>query len=230
MLLRDSKRPTPQAILIGTPTFGRVSCYWHQSMSELMRAGKPMNRAIVERMVKGERVDAARDLIVEHALSLEEPRISHVFFTDDDMAFPHDALLRLLAHDLPIVSALYYAKTVAPQPLMLADEYGGLVTDWPDGELVPCRAHGMGCTLIAREVFEAIEPPWFQTMDGEAVEAEFRTETEDVYFCRKAIEAGYQPTVDTSLLALHYDHRIDSGFPPKAWAQYVNGVEPTVTV
>ncbi len=225
-ILTDRPRPRPEAILIGTPTLGRVSCYWHESMMDLVQGHKPMNRAIMTRMVKGMEVGYARDCLVDYALALEEPHISHIFFTDDDVFFPPNALIRLLEHQLPIIGGLYYAKTAAKQPLMLGAETHGTIQSWEPGAIVPCWAHGMGCTLIERRVFEDIEPPWFRTMQGEFVsEREFRQETEDVHFCRKAREVGYQPTVDTGLLCLHYDYRSDQGYPLEEWEAYVTGKE-----
>ena len=234
MILSDNPKPTPEAIVVGIPTFGMVSIYWHLQLNALFQLGKPMNRALTPRVVKGQRVDDARNEIVRHALALEETdgvRATHVFFIDDDVIITPEGLLTLLAHDRPIVSGLYFAKTPTLQPLLFEGPYQGASMRWEPGEVVECYAHGMGYTLIKTEVFRAIEPPWFKTTDGAWVnEQEYKSQTEDVYFCEKAAHAGFSPCVDTGLLGLHYDSKKDTGFPVDAWAAFKAGEEVRVPV
>lgn len=58
------------------------------------------------------------------------------------------------------------------------------------------RIDGCGCgaVLVAREVFEKIEYPWFRLAKGVG---------EDFYFCLKAAEAGYEIWADLSVLCGH---------------------------
>jgi hypothetical protein len=253
----------PQAIVVGVPTFGMVSIQWHVSVFG-MRA--PMNRALAWYHVVGREVGDARNEIVQHALAhvgAGGERASHVFFIDDDTLPPPDALISLLGRKLPIVSALYFAKTAHPQPLMLAEKLGGVIDTWEPGSLVPCYAHGMGCTLIELRVFRdlyaqgrvetapksdlnhcnvcggsgrAKQSPadacggcfgtgqliaWFKTtrefrdQNGASV---LHYETEDVHFLERAAAAGYQPTVDTAVLAWHWDAGLRKAYPLDGWA------------
>jgi hypothetical protein len=183
-------------VVVGVPTRGMVSIQWHSHMSQL----QVMNFRTRHVYIDGCEVGVARNHIVRQAL---DGGASHVFFVDDDVLIPPDALLRLLAHKRPIVSGLYYAKTATPQPLVMNDAFCGVDTDWTEGDLVECASHGMGCTLIAREVFEAIEAPWYQTTNVTEGATKVH-QTEDAYFCRKAREAGYQPAVDTGLFCPHW--------------------------
>ena len=54
----------------------------------------------------------------------------------------------------------------------------------------------MGVMMVKREVFEKVEQPWFaipySTTGGHYI-------GEDVFFCRKAREAGYEILVDHAL-------------------------------
>jgi hypothetical protein len=200
----------PGIILVGVPSFGLVSIQWHSHMMQLQT---PMNRSLRHMYVQGKEVGDARNEIVQRALEYQGPlgeRASHVFFVDDDVLIPSHALMHLLSHNRPIVSGLYYAKTITPQPLILSHKFGGVVTDFADGALVDCDAHGMGCTLIAREVFEATEFPWFQTTKQRGPDIEgtpvYVHQTEDVWFLDKARRAGYQPCVDTSLFCPHWSN------------------------
>lgn len=210
------------SILLGVPTFGAVSIEWHGSMMTLQQ---PMNRSIRHAYVKGKEVGDARNMIVRQALEfrgLLGERISHIFFVDDDVLIPSHALTQLLSHNLPIVSGLYYAKTLTPQPLMLDEAFNGLKTEWTEGDLVPCVAHGMGCTLIETKVFEALgDGPWFKTTNESFINAQGTPvqwhQTEDVFFLKRAKDAGFQPTVDTGLFAFHYSMSEHVGYPLDKW-------------
>jgi hypothetical protein len=66
-----------------------------------------------------------------------------------------------------------------------------------DGDaLIECDAVGFGCVLIRREVFEAIQYPYFEA-DPETGGAE------DFDFCEKARAAGYKIWADFSIQANH---------------------------
>lgn len=220
--LRSYEGTRSGLILLGVPTFGAVSIEWHGSMMQLQQ---PMNRSIRHVYIKGKEVGDARNQIVRHALDyrgLLGERFSHVFFVDDDVLMPPHALSQLLAHRKPIVAGLYYAKTTTPQPLILGDAFTGVNTDWTPGDVVPCEAHGMGCTLIAREVFEALgDGPWFQTtneryINDQGVPVQWH-QTEDVYFLKRAKAAGFPPLVDTGLFCFHYSMAERVGYPLDRW-------------
>lgn len=218
----EGHRPT-DLILVGVPSFGLVSIQWHSHMMQLQT---PLNRALRHLYVQGKEVGDARNEIVEHALGWRGPlgeRISHVLFIDDDVLVPSHGIMQLLSHNLPIVSGLYYAKTITPQPLILSHKHGGVVTDFTPGDIVPCDAHGMGVTLIARDVFEALERPWFHTTNGRGPDQDgvpvFVHQTEDVWFLDKARRAGYQPVVDTGLFCFHWNSTERIGYPLHLWKQ-----------
>lgn len=219
--IRQYEGLTPSIILVGVPSFGLVSIQWH---SHMMQIQTPLNRVLRHLYVQGKEVGDARNEIVEHALAFQGPlgeRISHVLFIDDDVLVPSHAIAQLMSHQRPIVSGLYYAKTPTPQPLILSHKHAGVITEFHEGELVECDAHGMGCTLIAREVFEAIPAPWFQTtnqrgpdQDGAPV---FIHQTEDVWFLDKARRAGFQPCVDTGLFCFHWSNAERLAYPLHKW-------------
>lgn len=211
-----------RVVFIGVPTFGAVSIQWHGHMMQLQT---PLNRVIRHTYVMGKEVGDARNEIAEHVLRYQGPlgeRAKGVIFIDDDVLVPPDTVARLLAHNRPIMAGLYYAKTVTPQPLILKSPHEGLVTEWEPGAVVDCYAHGMGCTWIAREVFEALEPPWFKTTrdhrsdDRDGVPVYF-TQTEDAYFLRRAQEAGFQPAVDCSLACWHWSMTERIAYPVQSW-------------
>ena len=127
----------------------------------------------------------------------------YIFWLDDDMSFPKDALLRLLAHNVPIVGANYPTRKIPVQPVAIK-------TIGLDGKSLPERlqtreedtglerveAIGFGCVLVKAQVFWDVGFPWFEnTRDKETS----RWVGEDVDFCIKARAAGHDVFVDHGL-------------------------------
>ena len=76
----------PTWVVVGIPTFGMVSIQWHMAMSKL----QVMNLRTRQMVVVGHEVGDARNYIVDQALA--DANVSHVFFVDDDVIVPPDAL------------------------------------------------------------------------------------------------------------------------------------------
>jgi len=176
--------------------------------------------------------DAARQRIVK------DLKKDWVFFMDSDQTFPPEALKRLMSWNQPIVSGLVFKRTGEPIPLIYryayeADighlykpmtmevgeylerhkEYLGNNTAvvGPPYALLECDGIGLGCCLIHRRVFEALEPPYFKWDDG-------ATAGEDFYFCRKVQEAGFKIMADPSVICGHYYEYIRSWQHFMRWA------------
>ena len=108
---------------------------------------------------------------------------SHLLFVDSDMVFDHDAIQRLLDRDLDIVAGRYNKK-VAPIVSTVPDIWG--LSSVP---FVPA-----GFLLINMEVFKKIGEPYF-SFEG--------AESEDAYFCQKAIKNGYEVWCDPTIKIGH---------------------------
>ena len=133
-----------------------------------------------------------RDWLVEQSLQRGS---EWILFLDDDHSFPPTLLLQLLAHEQPIVSSLYLRRTNPFLPIAYeSKDDAGLympidLTDAPSEGLRKIVAAGSGGMLIRSEVFHAIEPPWFLHTDEQS---------EDLFFCDRAREAGFPLYVDLS--------------------------------
>lgn len=135
------------------------------------------------------------------------PQDEWVFFMDDDMVLEPDTLVRLLAHNVPIVGGLYLTRHppyISAAGWKNPDGTARLLSadDMHSGRLVEVDWVGTGCLLIRREVFEALEYPWFEA--GRIHPDEM---SEDVWFCLKAKAKGFPVFVDTSVRP---GHRIDA--------------------
>ena len=163
-------------------------------------------------------IDLARNALAELAF---QHNAEWLFYLDSDVLPPSDALTRLISHNLPVVSGLYYMRTPPHEPLALRDMPGvGLtpVASWRPGELIDVDAIGMGSCLIHRRVLERIPRPWFEWSYGEKRELyvkvkedeeethkkiELHGVSEDYEFCYKLKKHGFKIYVDTGVVCPH---------------------------
>ena len=93
-------------------------------------------------------------------LSQVTPDVSHVLMVDDDMVPEPDAILKFLAHDMPIVSALCVSRE--PPPRLVLKAYNEASGQFAPMTAMKPKVHvgkfGIGAAflLIKREVIEAL--------------------------------------------------------------------------
>ena len=149
----------------------------------------------------------ARDALVRHFLSTD---CEWLWVLDPDIVLKPDTLRKLyLVADpkrAPIISAPYWGEFGTDDKpvrcvVWLADAEGGMrpFVRLPEDEntLMELAACGMGCTLIHRTVFEALQKahgsdpwPWFAHDILENKNGRQRA-AEDVTFCLRARKAGF---------------------------------------
>ena len=117
---------------------------------------------------------------------------THLFFVDDDMIYEEDTLDRLLAHDKDIIGGVAFTKY---EKQVDVNEY----FDDKRG-LVKCKALGGGVVLIKTEVFKKTPQPWYGYIwnDNGSIK-----ESNDWFFCHKAIESGFEVWCDSNIKAGH---------------------------
>jgi hypothetical protein len=142
-------------------------------------------------------VHLARMRLVEAARKFQA---DYLIFVDADMTFEPEAFNKLLASGKEIVGAHYFMRRLPPLSVVkMADENGKLI----EGEItIPkeifkCYATGTGLMAVKMEVFEKIPRPWFFYQAGEM------NIGEDVWFCERAREAGYDVWCDPTIAVGH---------------------------
>lgn len=102
-----------------------------------------------------------RNEIVKASL---EVGAKYVLFIDTDMIFAEDALQRMQAHMMRVMSALAFVKS----PPYLPNMYNRIrpngwapLKEWKDGEVVRVDCVGGAFLLVETDVFRRIKPPWF---------------------------------------------------------------------
>ena len=148
-------------------------------------------------LIASQRMELARQALEEKA--------DYLLWLDSDMRFPKETIGHLILRDKPIVAANYATRRMPVKPVAMMDEEGkiGRVYTGPESEGLQAVDYvGMGVMMVKREVFEKIEQPWFaipfSTIGNHYI-------GEDVFFCKKAKEAGFEVLVDHDL-SQHVKH------------------------
>ncbi len=207
-------------ILIGLPTMSSIHVQlfavlmgWHRDALESGRYSLSIYPTVCIQPV-----DNARNDIVANFLSREE--YTHLFFIDSDTVPPAMALKKLLAADRDIISALTpiveHDDNFKVEPGRTSDfDTGGFYRKWNwlgmddhrirpyTGGIVPVKTGGSSCVLIKREVFAKIKQPYFRFV-YEDDNGKQTCVSEDIYFFTKALAAGVQSFVDTSVVCRHF--------------------------
>ena len=119
-------------------------------------------------------------------LQAMESECSHILFVDSDVQFNFDAIARLLAHGVDIVGARYNKKVIPIESTVKQD-----IKELAEVPFVPT-----GFILINCEVFKKLKRPYFFFEDK-------ADSSEDLYFCNKAIEAGFKVYCDPTIQIAH---------------------------
>lgn len=126
-----------------------------------------------------------------------------LFFVDDDNVFPSDTLMRLLAHDRPIIGSVYvnkqypwiphvyrYTEGTPEQPILFRNIP---LAELPVNQVVAVDGLATSGMLIRREVLERLGDRAFRIDEL----------GDDLGFCHRAKLAGFELAVDTGSILQH---------------------------
>lgn len=193
--------PYPR-ILLGIPierTMSHANKVFHQFM-QIAAQGVTMLKQDYTR------TDLARN---HFALALLESNFTHLLMLDLDHVHPVDIVQRLarwplIRPDIQVIGGLNFRRSAPHEPCAYWMDKGQGVTTigtWEPG-VIQMDAVGTGSILIAREVFEQIEPPWFYNIYDENGWSD-SWPGEDIGFALKCREAGIAQWIDTTTTSPH---------------------------
>ena len=115
-----------------------------------------------------------------------------VWFISEDYGFDSEILTRLISRNTAMVSPITVQNYKPFLPTAWIDEGGEepLLLSQVIGPSSLIEARGASVTgmLVRRAVFEAMGPPWFRVSE---------TVSEDLFFCERARDLGFQLLIDT---------------------------------
>ena len=146
----------------------------------------------------GLRIDAVRNGMIQYA---QDQKVDKILFLDDDMIFPEDMIVRLMAHNRPIVSALYGSKSYPFHYFVMPIEspnHQWLTTIEKD--LYQVKTLATGRLLIDMAIFDKLTRPYFLLRMDQFGRI---TTTEDCFFGLSCFHFGLPMFVDTTLQCQH---------------------------
>jgi hypothetical protein len=180
-------------ILIAVPTAKYVETETFKSIYDLE---VPDGYETELQFFYGYNIDQIRNLIASWA-----QRYDYLLSVDSDIVLPKDALVKMLKHDVDIVSGLYIQRIPGTHSLEIYGPNGRLrYEEVKDHGLIPIFGCGFGCVLVKSKVFAGVGYPQFvyhSALDHKD------TISEDTDFCKKAIEKGFGVFADTSIKCAH---------------------------
>ena len=150
--------------------------------------------------VNGTLIFDQREKLAKEAL---KEGADYVLWIDADMRFPKNTIERLIAHDKDIVGVNATTRSIPIKATakILDIDYEEKTNTWKQvsskGKTGLQRVTSIGCgvMMVKAEVFRKTPQPWlwFEMLPGDKLLGE------DVYFCVKAHDAGFETWVDHGL-------------------------------
>ena len=171
---------------IAVSTFGAMPTSFVRSLCAMIRYS--MKQGVVIDLVIDETkpLDDSRNATVRE---LKEGRPDYLFFADADMIFDKATIVELIKQDKDIITGVYFSKSPPHNPVLRmyqpqTKRYESVWT-YPEGQIFTIDACGAGCLLVKAKVFKDLKKPYFKWDSEKGL-------SEDIYFCKKAVEAGYK--------------------------------------
>lgn len=197
--IRNRQDMKKKKILLAIPTNKYVEPETFKSIYDL---DVPDDVEITFQYFFGYQIDQIRNLIANWA-----ERFDYLFSVDSDIVLPQDTLVKLLSHNVDMVSGVYIQRKdgVEIPEIYRKNAQGGvsnvfitsLLSNKGLQEIDGC---GFGCVLVKSDVIRKIGYPQFVYTSALN---HANTISEDVYFCRRAQEVGAKIFVDTSIICRH---------------------------
>jgi hypothetical protein len=179
-------------IVIGVPHMGLFN--WQTVMAYI---GLAYSKDVIAKwhFVGSCLVYDAREHIVDF---MYQQDADYILFLDSDMVPPSDMLQKMLEADVPIITGMAFKRTPPFQPcfyttVKINKNFEHTLESpvvFPKEGLMEIQGCGLACCLVKREVFDAIERPYFFPLPKIG---------EDLTFCLKARKKGFKMFVDLSI-------------------------------
>jgi hypothetical protein len=207
-------------VLLGVASGGSPTAPFVEALAALTL---PESVTALERSVAfGNYIPAQREIIMLDAL---EGNFDYLFFVDDDIVLPPDALVRLIETaeadpETAVVGGLYYSRD-AVRPIVVA---GWDPDDTTTAFIPPYTSHttdavdgiGFGCALLRVAPARALDPPYFPAhvyIERRARVA--RQCDEDFRYCHRVRAAGHRVRLDARVRCGHYDRARNISYPER---------------
>jgi hypothetical protein len=222
-MIIENKGTWKNRLLVGTPVTGLVRIEWadrrynqviptNWSLSdhkEYLSATMPLRFQVSD----------AQNIIVKRVI---EGGFEWLWLIEQDNIIPPDAFIKvnqyLLKKKVPIISGLYFTKSVPPEPIIYRGRGNSYYTNWKMGDKVWVDGCPTGCILIHASILKAVwnESPEYN-INGQITRRVFEEPARVVYNPNLHTLAG---EVGTSDLAFCTRIIKDKIFAKAGWPKY----------
>jgi hypothetical protein len=182
-------------LIFASPTYGPVEAPARNSQfAAIMKATRNGVTWVGPACPEKQKFDVARNQVVRSALDSPD-QVDGIFWCDSDIVLPVDAV-RIACYGKDFVTGFYYQKSPPYWPLVGARHKTGFtwLTSWPEDVVLAVDGCGFGCVYTSMAMIRKMDVPHF----------EYNAEvSEDLFFCRKAAELGFQLFADTGVQCGH---------------------------
>ena len=187
----------------------------------LTRLALPAGVGALERSIAfGNFIPAQRELIMQDALDGD---FDYLFFVDDDIVLPPDALRQLLETieadpQTAVVGGLYYSRD-AVRPIAVSgwessDTTTAYVPPYTSTSTAAVDGIGFGCALLRVAVARTLAAPYFPAhVYLERQSRVARQCDEDFRYCERVRQAGHRVRLDARVRCGHYDRERRIAYP-----------------
>ena len=203
-------------LFIGVPSSGRtVDIRWALSLQGLGH-NAPVGSFVTWMIQISTDRAANREYLAEQAI---EAGARYLFMVDDDTVCPNFTLKSLTYEiekdpSIMVAGGVYCTKEYPARPLVFKRFGDGSFWTWKVGEVFDVEGIGTGCILIKTEVFKNLPKPWFyepdetpvnefQRIGDQDIPVTRKAGTDDLYFCKKVIDAGHRIVAHGGVLCAH---------------------------
>jgi hypothetical protein len=191
-------------VLIGVPSRGNVRVEW---ATMLLTLEMPVNLTYAVKIVTGETVEEARNILVQEARELET---KYLFFLDDDVLVPNQTINRRVyvlenERDVDLLTGIVPVKSPGGEPCIFKEGHASSYWDWTFNERFDVDSCGMAACMIRMGAFEKVGEPWFEWIKEKKGPGHTYELGEDVGFCKKLKDAGGRILADGGILCGHID-------------------------
>ena len=213
------EQQSKKKILIAIPTARYIEAETFKSIYDLEI---PDGYETTFQFFYGYQIDQIRNLIAEWVVN----GYDYLFSVDSDISFKSDTLKKMLEHNVDMVAGLYIQRIPGTHQIELYkhNDRGGFTNiryeEIKNKGLVKIGGCGLGCTLIKGNVIRDIDYPHF--VYHSAID-HAHTISEDIDFCRKVNEKGFEIYADTSIKCTHKgaaDYVIDETIPEQLTSDF----------
>lgn len=202
-------------LLIAIPTLDFVHVKFMESLLKLTEQLKTEGIPYEVKIISGTLVYLAREELVSYALGYE---FSHVLWLDSDMVFTEDLFDDLYDTGKDFVSGIFHARRPGHQSCIFRNLTPPERYRWDEYPSVPflIKGCGMASTLVSSDILKAVRDKF-----GNCFTPNYNL-GEDLAFCRRADELGFEIWCEPCARVGHIGHLI---IYPEDEGRYLEGIK-----